>query len=31
MNIDLEKDSGSNAFNLDVEMNGPFLGVNFHF
>jgi hypothetical protein len=31
MDIDLEKDSGSATFNADIEMNGPFLGVNFHF
>lgn len=31
MDIDLEKDSGSNTLNADIEMNGPFLGVNFHF
>ena len=31
MNIDLENGSGSSTFNVDVEMNGPFLGVNFHF
>ena len=31
MNIDFEKGSGSNTFNLDVEMDGPFLGVNFLF
>jgi hypothetical protein len=31
MSIDLEKGSGPGTFNADIEMNGPFLGVNFHF
>jgi hypothetical protein len=31
MNIDLEKGSGSSTFNADIQMNGPFLGVNFPF
>jgi hypothetical protein len=28
MNIDIEKGSGSSTLNLDIEMNGPFLGLN---
>jgi hypothetical protein len=31
MNIDIEKDSGARTFNADIEMNGPFLGVNIYF
>src|SRR5262245_22690767 len=31
MNIDLEKGSGARTFNADIEMNGPFLGLNVHF
>ena len=31
MNIDLEKGSGARTFNADIEMNGPFLGLNLHF
>jgi hypothetical protein len=31
MNIDLEKDSGSQTFNADIQMSGPFLAVNFFF
>jgi len=31
LNIDLEKGSGARTFNADVEMFGPFLGVNFYF
>jgi hypothetical protein len=31
MDIDLEKGSGARTFNADIEMSGPFLGVNFHF
>jgi hypothetical protein len=31
LNIDIEKGSGSRTFNADIEMNGPFLGVNFYF
>jgi opacity protein-like surface antigen len=31
MNIDLETGSGASTFNADISMNGPFLGVNFHF
>jgi hypothetical protein len=28
MDIDLEKDSGSSTLNAEIEMNGPFLGLN---
>ena len=31
MDIDLETGSGARTFNADIEMSGPFLGVNFHF
>jgi hypothetical protein len=31
MNIDIEKGSGVRTFNADVEMNGPFLGLNVRF
>jgi hypothetical protein len=31
MNIDLEKDHRVGTFDADIEMYGPFLGVNFHF
>jgi opacity protein-like surface antigen len=31
MDIELEKGNGSSTFNADIEMNGPFVGVNFHF
>ena len=31
MNIDIEKGSGAGTFNAEVEMNGPFLGVNLYF
>jgi hypothetical protein len=31
LNIDLEKDSGARTFNADIEMFGPFLGVNLYF
>jgi hypothetical protein len=31
MDIDLETGSGASTFNADIEMSGPFLGVNFHF
>jgi hypothetical protein len=31
MDIDLETGGGASTFNADIEMSGPFLGVNFHF
>jgi hypothetical protein len=31
LNIDLEKDGGRQTFNADIEMFGPFLGVNLYF
>jgi opacity protein-like surface antigen len=31
MNIDLEKGSGSHTLNADIQMSGPFLGLNVHF
>jgi len=31
LNIDLEKDHRAGTFDADIEMYGPFLGVNFHF
>jgi len=31
MNIDLEKDDRRQTFNADIEMFGPFLGVNLYF
>jgi hypothetical protein len=31
MNIDLEKDNRARTFNADIEMFGPFLGVNLYF
>jgi hypothetical protein len=31
LNIDLEKGSGARTFNADIEMFGPFLGVNLYF
>jgi hypothetical protein len=31
MNIDIETGSGASTLNADISMNGPFLGVNFHF
>jgi hypothetical protein len=31
INIDLEKGSGARTFNADIEMFGPFLGVNLYF
>jgi hypothetical protein len=31
MNIDIEKGSGARTFNADIEMNGPFLGLNLYF
>jgi len=31
LNIDLEKDGGRRTFNADIEMFGPFLGVNLYF
>ena len=31
LNIDLEKDHRVGTFDADIEMYGPFLGVNFHF
>ena len=31
MNIDVETGSGSSTFNADIEMSGPFLGLNIHF
>jgi hypothetical protein len=31
LNIDLEKDHSVGTFDADIEMYGPFLGVNFRF
>jgi hypothetical protein len=31
LNIDLEKSNRANSFNADIEMFGPFLGVNLYF
>ena len=31
MNIDIEKGSGAQTFNADIEMNGPFLGLSLYF
>jgi len=31
LNIDLEKSNRRDSFNADIEMFGPFLGVNLYF
>ena len=31
LNIDLEKSNRRDSFNADIEMFGPFIGVNLYF